>query len=118
MLPTTLWRHIGDGSFEHLYGTIASLSNDVLDDLLGSGQSIAPAADEPLQAFVVGRRLWSELETSADRLQHTTWVGHIDDVAQLEKINADAIIAEIPKLGAETRAEVQEIRERSAFSLT
>ncbi len=107
---TRLSALVGQG---HAIGTIATLSNDSLDDLLGSGKPIAPAADEPLQAFVVGRRLWAELETSTDRLQHTTWVGHVDDVAQLQKTNADAIIAEIPKLGADTRAEVQEIRERT-----
>ncbi len=107
---TRLSALVGQG---HPIGTIASLSNDALDDLLGSSQPIAPAADEPLQAFVIGRRLWPELEEAVGRLQHTTWVGHVDDMAALDRIRADAVVAEIPKLGRETRAEVQEIRERT-----
>lgn len=104
---TRLSALVGQG---HPIGTIASLSNDALDDLLGSGQPVAPAADEPLQAFVLGRRLWSELDAAVDRLQHTKLTGHADDAAAVDKVQADAIIAEIPKLGRDTRAEVQEIR--------
>ena len=105
---TRLAALVGQG---HPIGTIASLPIAALDDLLGSRKPVAPAADDPLQAFVVGRRLWAELKAASERLQHSAWAGHADDATILEKVKADTVIVEIPKIGWDTRTEIQEIRD-------
>ncbi len=102
---------VGQG---HPIGTIASLSNAALDDLLGSNPTAVSSADEPLQCIVVGTRLWGELESANDRFQHTVLTTHVENADALGKLQVDAIIAEIPTLGPDTRAEIRDLRERSA----
>lgn len=107
---TRLAMLVGQG---HPIGTIASLSNDALDDLLGSDRAAGSSASEPLQCVVVGARLWSELESANDRLQHTILATHVKDADALDRLQADAVIAEIPTLGRDTRSEIRKLRERS-----
>lgn len=107
---TRLATLVGQG---HPIGTIASLSNDALDDLLGSNRAMVSSAAEPLQCVVVGTRLWAELKSANDRLQHTTIAAYVHDAEALDRLQMDAVIAEIPTLGRETRAEIRALRERS-----
>ena len=107
---TRLASLVGQG---HPIGTIASLSNEALDDLLGSDRAVVPSTAEPLRCLVVGSRLWAEFDTANDRFQNTTLIGHVDDAGALEKLQVDAVIAEMPTLGRESRAEIQTLRERS-----
>ncbi|MGI9200283.1 MAG: MerR family transcriptional regulator, partial [Woeseiaceae bacterium] len=50
---------VGQG---HAIGTIASLSDEALDDILGSKRVVDSQTAEALRCVVVGSRLWAELE--------------------------------------------------------
>ena len=101
---------VGQG---HAIGAIASLSDEALDDLLGSKRAVVSQAAEPLRCVVVGSRLWAELEPASDRFQNTTLVAHVDHADELDRLQVDAVIAEIPTLGPDTRATIQALREKS-----
>ncbi len=100
---------VGQG---HAIGTIASLSDEALDNILGSKRAVESAA-ELLRCVVVGERLWAELESASDRFQHTSLAGHAENADGLDRPQVDALIAEIPALEQDTRATIQALREKS-----
>ena len=97
----------------HAIGTIASLSDEALDEILGSKRAVESPAVEALRCVVVGSRLWAELEPASDRLQHISLVGLADELDGLDRSKVDALIAEIPALGRDTRATIQMLRDKS-----
>ena len=102
---------VGQG---HAIRTIASLSDEALDDLLSTKRVVVSQTEEPLRCVVVGSRLWAELKPASVRFQHTSLVGHVDDADGLDTLQVDALIAEIPTLGREARATIHALREKSS----
>ena len=73
----------------HPIGTIASLSNDALAELIGEDPVVASSSEEPIQCVVVGGRLWAELESSLDGFQHTSFIEHVNEADALVFVHED-----------------------------
>ena len=98
----------------HPISSVATLEDAELEELLSrhSGTLAAPQ----LRIAVVGTQLEHELAEAARRLPRIEIVARFENVDSVEKIDADAVVAELPFLNAETHDQLRLLRERSGVS--
>ena len=98
----------------HPISSVANLDDSDLEDLLDqhAGTSAAPE----VRIAVVGAKLRQELVDAARRLPRVEIVAQYDGIDSVERIDADALVVEMPFLNDETQDDVRGLRDRAGVS--
>lgn len=99
----------------HAISTIALLSNAELDALLATPAGVFKDTDRPRRVAVIGDRLGRDLQAAGERLRQTRIVAVSTSGDELKGVDVDAIVAEIPSLTDQTRADLRTIRDQTGI---